>query len=79
MGVSLKGHEVVEGVDLRQTASLDDAHEEIANVGAVEGAVEQTIFAMPYGHLQGSFDRVVIEWRPGDLQEQGRGSQCLSI
>ncbi len=64
MGVFLKGHEVIEGVDIRQAASVDEAHEEVAYVGAVLGAEEEAVPAMANRHLQDPFHRVDIYGRP---------------
>lgn len=75
----LKGDEVVERIDLRQAARLDDAHEDAADVGAaVQGAEEEAVFAMPDCHFQGSFHGIVIEWGPGDLEERRQGFPVLS-
>jgi len=41
----LKGDEIIERVDLRQIAGMDEAHEDIADVGAMQGAEEKTVFA----------------------------------
>ena len=51
MAVLLKGHEVIKRIDLRQAAGMDEAHKEIAYVGAVLGAEEETVFSMTDRHL----------------------------
>jgi hypothetical protein len=40
-GTALQGHQIVEGFDLVQFRGMDHAHEEVSDLGAVEGAIEQ--------------------------------------
>ena len=32
MSMFLQGHQIIEGIDLRQTAGVDDAHKEVADI-----------------------------------------------
>jgi hypothetical protein len=45
-GVSLQFGQVIEGIYVVELAGLDEAHEHVANVGTIEGLVEQRIFSM---------------------------------
>jgi hypothetical protein len=40
---------------------VDEAHEDIADVGAVEGAIKQGVFPMQDRLLEGSFGDVIVE------------------
>ena len=61
MRMPLKGHEVIERVDLGHSTGLDEAHEEIAYVCPVQGAVKEAVFTMPDCHFQGSFGNIVVQ------------------
>jgi len=45
-GVALQLDQVVEGVGSAQLAGVDQAHEQIADLGPVQSAVEEGIFSM---------------------------------
>ena len=45
-GVPLQLSQVVEGIGFGEFAGVDRAHEQIADLGAVQRAIEQSIFAM---------------------------------
>src|SRR5664279_1133598 len=51
---------------------MDEAHEEIADLRAVQRLVKQTILSMKNHAFQGSFDQIIVEWRRGFSQEQGQ-------
>ena len=55
LAVALHGHEVVERVGGAQLCGVDQAHEDVANVGAVLGLVEQRVLAVHDGPLQRPF------------------------
>ncbi len=57
--------QVVEGIDAVQFAGVDQAHEQVADAGAVLGLVEVGIFAMKDGLLEGLFADVVVQGGPG--------------
>jgi hypothetical protein len=46
--VPLQLGEVVEGIGTGEFAGVDQAHEQIAYLGAVQRAIEQSIFTMQY-------------------------------
>lgn len=59
-GMTLELGQVVEGVGVAQLAGMDQAHEQIAHLGAVQSAKEQCIFfAVQNRPLQCPFDDVV--------------------
>jgi len=70
LGVFLQLAEVLEGIDAVQFARVDQAHEQIAHLGAVLGLIEQTIFSVQNAFLQGSLDEVGIQRRAGFAEEQ---------
>jgi len=51
----LQGGDVLDRVDSDQAAGVDQAHEQVADPGAVQGLVEQGIFAVQDGLFQASF------------------------
>jgi hypothetical protein len=53
--VFLQRGQVVEGIGIAELARVDEAHEEVANVSPVLGFIEERIFAMQDGLLQGTF------------------------
>ena len=69
-GVFLQLGEVVEGIGVVQFASMNEAHVEVAHLGAVLGLIEQTILAMQNGLLQGPLTNVVVERGARFAQEQ---------
>ena len=56
----LQGRQVIEGVDLPQIAGMDQAHEHIADEGAMLGFVEQTIFSVENRLLQNPLTKIII-------------------
>ena len=73
----LEGHQVVEGIDIPQVAGVDQAHEHIADEGAVFGLVEERVFPVEDGLFQGLLTDIVIQGRSGDPQKQGQGLPVL--
>ena len=62
------GH-ILERVHASQLTGMDQTHEEVARFGAVQGLVEQRIFAMEHGALQRLFADVVVERRASLAQK----------
>jgi hypothetical protein len=58
-GVPLELGEVVERIGVRQLTGVDQAHEQVAHLGAVQGAIKQRIFAMQYGALERALAEVM--------------------
>src|SRR4051812_44423987 len=61
-GVPLQFRQVLERVDPAEFARVNETHEQIADFGPVQRAIEQGIFAMQHRSLQRPFTKVVIEW-----------------
>ena len=51
---------------------MDQAHEQIADLGAVQRAIEESIFAMQYRAFEGAFADIVVQWCAGFLQKRGQ-------
>ena len=49
--VSGNGHQILEGIDCIEPAGMDEAHEQVAGLGAVEGLVAEAVFAVENGHF----------------------------
>jgi hypothetical protein len=64
--MALQFDQVIEGVCAAQLAGVDQAHEQIADLGTVQGAIKQGILSMENGALQGSFYEVIVQRGPGD-------------
>ncbi len=58
-GVLLQFGEVMEGVGAAQFAGVDQAHEKIADLGAIERAVKQSILAMEHRAFQHLFAEIM--------------------
>jgi hypothetical protein len=69
----LECDEIVEGIDTIQLAGLDDAHEEIADLGAVGRLIEEGRLSMQDGPFQGPFNEIGIQGRPRDLEKPCQG------
>ncbi len=57
--VALQFGEVIEGVGVTQFAGVDQTHEQVAHLGAMQRAIEQRIFAMQHGALERAFADVM--------------------
>ena len=68
-GVPLELGEVVERIGVGQLTGVDQAHEQAAHFGAMQGAIKQRIFAMQHGALERAFAEVIVQWRTGFAQE----------
>ena len=64
-GMPLQLGEVVEGIGAGEFAGVDQAHEQVPDLGALQRAIEQRIFAMQDGRLQRPFADVVVQGRAG--------------
>ena len=71
-GVPLQLGEVVEGIGIREFAGMDQAHEQIADFGAVQRAIEQSILAMQYGAFERAFADIVVQRCAGFPQKRGQ-------
>jgi hypothetical protein len=67
--VPLKLGEVVERIGTRQLAGVDQAYEQIAGFGAMQGAIEESILAMQHRTFQRAFADIVIQRCTGLPQE----------
>ncbi len=70
-GVLLEGGEIVSGVGFAEAACVDEGHEEVADSCAVFCFVEQGVFAMEDGGLEGAFGDVIVQWSAGLAEEEG--------
>ncbi len=70
VGVPLQLGQVVERVGLVQLAGVDQAHEQVADAGAVPGLVEQGVLAVQDRLLQRPLAQVVVQRGTGLTQEQ---------
>jgi hypothetical protein len=52
---------------------VNEAHEHIAELGAVLCFVAQRVFAVQDGHLEAALANIIVQGRPGLTQEQGLG------
>src|SRR5580704_5758041 len=77
-GVALQLDQVVEGVGSTQLAGVDQAHEQIADLRPVQGAVKQGVLAMENGTLQGLSTRLLSSGAPAWRRNNVRGFQCRS-
>ena len=65
--------EVLEGIDGVESAGVDKAHEEITHLGSPLGLVRERVLPVQDGHLQTPLADIVVQWGPGDAQEQSQG------
>jgi hypothetical protein len=61
--VGLEGGEVVEGIRPTPLAGVDEAHEEVARVGATFGLEEERILPVQDGLLERPFADIVVQRR----------------
>ena len=59
LGMALQGVEIVQGVGGTEPAGVDQAHEQVAQPGAVLGFVAQRVFPVEDRHFQGAFADVM--------------------
>jgi hypothetical protein len=62
-GVVLQLAEVVEGIDARQFARVDQAHKKVAYLRAMQRAIEQRVLAMQHGAFERALAKVIGEGR----------------
>jgi len=65
------GH-VVERVGIAQATGVDQTHEQVARLGAVQRLIEQRILPMKYGPLQSLLAEVVIQRCSRMMQERSQ-------
>ena len=58
--IFLQGRQVIERVDLLQVAGVDQAHEHIADEGAVLSFVEEGVFSVENRLLQNPLTKIII-------------------
>src|SRR5689334_4662139 len=59
-GIPLALNHVIEGIGFAQLTGMDQRHEQITNVSAVQGAIEQGVFLVQYSALQTALDDVIV-------------------
>jgi hypothetical protein len=58
--MALQLGQVVEGVGVAQLTSVNQAHEQVADIRSIQRPIEQRILSVQNGPLQCSFDDIVI-------------------
>ena len=64
--------QIVQGIDIFEATGLDDAHENIAGFGAIQGLVEVGILSIHDGNFLTPLQDVVVKWRACDPEEKGQ-------
>ena len=67
----VQGHEVVEGIDAIELAGVDQAHEEVADLGSVERFVTQGVSPVEDRRFQSPFADIIV--RVLGISEAGQG------
>ena len=75
--MALERHQIFEGIDLVQLAGMDQRHENVADLGPASRFVEEGITTVQDGHLEASFDRVIVQWSPWNGEETGQRRPAL--
>ena len=68
--VAHERREVVEGVAAVELGGVNDRHVDVADLCPALAAIKQGVVAVPDGHLQRSFDDVVVDRSAGHTQEE---------
>jgi hypothetical protein len=68
--VFLQCGQVVEGIGITELARVDEAHEQVPNMGTVLSFVEERVLAVENRFLECSFAKVVIQCGPRLAQKQ---------
>ena len=79
VGILSQSGQIVEGIDARQTAGVDQTHEQIAHVRAFFGFVEEGIGAVPDRHFQRSFAQIIVKGSSGHTQEERQGFPMFKL
>ena len=75
--VFLKHAQIVERIDPIELASMNEAHEQVPDVGAMFGLKEVGILSMQDGFFEGLLTEVVIQRGSRHSEEQGQGLPVL--
>src|ERR1017187_3821386 len=73
LGVALEYVEIIQWIGGAESAGVDQAHEPIAQPGAVLSLIAQGVFPVENGHFECAFADIVIQGRTGLAPEQGQG------
>jgi hypothetical protein len=68
--VFLQPGQVVEGIGAGEPAGMDQAHERVADVGALRGLVEKSVLAVKNGPFQHLFAEIIVQRRADLAQKQ---------
>ena len=68
--VLLQFGQILKGIGLTKLAGVNQAHEQVSNMGTVLGFVEERVLAVQNRFLQGSFANIIIKWRSSLPQKQ---------
>jgi len=77
LGVVLECVEILQWIGGAESAGVDQAHEHIAQPGAVLSLIGHGVLPVENGHFECAFADIVIQRRPGLAQEQGQGVPVL--
>ena len=66
------GQQIGEGIHAVEPARIDEAHEQVAGLGAKERLLAEAVLAMEDRHFQGLLAAVIIQRRAGLTEEQGQ-------
>src|SRR5438094_8042326 len=62
--------QVIERISGAELARIDEAHEDVADVGAIRGLIEQRVLSMQDRFFQSTFAEVVVQRRSSFPQKQ---------
>jgi hypothetical protein len=77
LGAPSRRAEIVEGVDRIEAAALNEAHEQIADSGAVLGLVIERVFAVQDRHFERPLTDIIVQRRSGLVEKQGQFGPML--
>src|SRR5215472_4388159 len=64
--VPLQFSEVVEGIHIIQLARMNQAHVQITDLSTIQRLIKKRVLPVQNRFLQGAFNKIIIEWRPGN-------------
>ena len=62
----LQFSEVVEGIHIIQLARMNQAHVQITDLSTIQRLIKKRVLPVQNRFLQGAFNKIIIEWRPGN-------------
>lgn len=74
LGKRRDGQQIGEGIHAVEPARIDEAHEQVAGLGAKERLVAEAVLAIEDRHFQGLLAAVIIQRRAGLTEERGQSA-----